>query len=148
MSRDLLQAHLEMAGYVVMTANSGQKALELVAEQPPDLILLDVRMHGMSGHEVCGQLKSQETTRRVPIIIVTALDSDSDYQQAVDAGADDFLPKPFNSVVLLARIRSLLRIKRLQEQLEQFEEQVRNALSRHLPPDTASKILADLAVSD
>jgi two-component system cell cycle response regulator len=94
MNRDLMQAHLTVAGYEVVTANSGEKALQLVDAQMPDLILLDVRMHGMSGYDVCAHLKSQEATRHIPIIIVTALDKDEDYQRAVEVGADDFLPKP------------------------------------------------------
>lgn len=144
MNRELLEAHLELAGYEVMTANSGEKALEMVAKQPPDLVLLDVRMVGLNGYEVCARMKADKATRHVPIIIVTALDKDEDYQKAIEAGADDFLPKPFNSVLMMARIRSLLRIKRLQELLEYRNRQLRNALSRHVPPATVDQILAEL----
>ncbi len=144
MNRDLLQAHLEVAGYEVMTANSGEKALELVEARTPDLVLLDVRMHGMSGYDVCARLKSQEATRPVPVIIVTALDKDEDYQRAVEVGVDDFLPKPFNSVVMLTRIRSLLRIKYLHDLLAARDERLRAALHQYVTPKTAAQILADL----
>jgi DNA-binding response OmpR family regulator len=144
MNRELLQAHLEAAGFEVITANSGDKALEIINGQIPDLVLLDVRMHGMDGYEVCARLKADDATRRVPIIIVTALDKDEDYLRAVEAGADDFLPKPFNSVVMLARIRSLLRLKKLYDVLEQRHERLRAVLGHYLDPQTASHILTDL----
>lgn len=137
MNRDLLQAHLEAAGYKVVTANSGEKALEIAAARTPDLIMLDVRMHGMSGYEVCARLKALESTQHVPVMIVTALDKDDDYLKAIEAGADDFLPKPFNSIIMLARIRSLLRIKTLYDRL-------RAVLRQHVAPETADQILAAL----
>ncbi len=144
MNRELLQTHLEAAGLQVMTANSGEKALEIISAQIPDLVLLDVRMPGMDGYEVCARLKAHEATRRVPIVIVTALDKDEDYVRAVEVGADDFLPKPFNSVVMLARIRSLLRVNSLYVKLEQHNERLRAVLSHYLDPETARQILADL----
>jgi two-component system cell cycle response regulator len=144
MNRELLQTHLERAGYAVITANSGQKALEVSLSRPPHLVLLDVRMHGLSGYEVCARLKAQEATRYVPVIIVTGLDGDGDYHEALEAGADDFLPKPFNSVVMLARIRSLLRIKRLHERLDQRDGTLRAVLHRYVDHETVELILADL----
>jgi sigma-B regulation protein RsbU (phosphoserine phosphatase) len=144
MNRELLQAHLEAAGFMVITANSGNKALEVISAQIPDLVLLDVRMHGMDGYEVCARLKADEVTHRVPILIVTALDKDEDYLKAVEAGADDFLPKPFNSVVMITRIRSLLRIKGLYDALEQRQERLRAVLGHYLDAETASHLLADL----
>jgi two-component system cell cycle response regulator len=144
MIRDLLQAHLEAAGFHVMTANSGDKALEIIKVQIPDLVLLDVRMPGIDGYEVCARLKSHQATRRVPVVIVTALDNDEDYLKAVEVGADDFLPKPFNSVVMVARIRSLLRIKNLYDALDHRRERLRTVLGHHLDADTADQILADL----
>jgi DNA-binding response OmpR family regulator len=144
MNRDLLQAHLEAAGYQVVTANSGQKALEIVTSSIPDLVLLDVRMHGMDGYEVCSRLKSHEATQHVPVVIVTALDKDEDYVKAVEVGADDFLPKPFNSVLMLSRIRSLLRIKRLYDLLEQRSHRLSAVLSQYLDQTTIHQIFADL----
>jgi two-component system cell cycle response regulator len=144
MNRDLLQAHLEAAGYEVMTANSGQKALEVVGVRLPDLILLDVRMPGMEGYEVCERLKSDEATRHVPVVIVTALDKDEDFLRAAEAGADDFLPKPFNSVVMLARIHSLLRIKRLHDSLQHRHERLRIVLNRYFDPAQVGQILSEL----
>jgi DNA-binding response OmpR family regulator len=144
MNRELLQTHLERAGYEVITANNGQKALDTVVSRPPDLVLLDVRMHGLSGYEVCARLKSQAAMRYVPVIMVTGLDGDADYQEAIEAGADDFLPKPFNSVVMFARIRSLLRIKRLHELLDRRDRTLRAVLHRYVNGETADLILGDL----
>ena len=144
MNRDLLQTHLQVAGYNVMTANSGEKALEIVGRQMPDLVLLDVRMHGMNGYEVCARLKGNEATRHIPVIIVTALDKDDDYQKAVEVGVDDFLPKPFNSILMLTRIRSLLRVKYQHDLLMQREERLRAVLDQYVAPETAAQILADL----
>jgi DNA-binding response OmpR family regulator len=143
MNRELLQAHLEAAGFLVIAANSGDKALGIISTQIPDLVLLDVRMPGMDGYEVCARLKSDEATYHVPIVIVTALDKDEDYLKAVEAGADDFLPKPFNSVVMLARIRSLLRIKGLYDTLQRRHERLRAVLGHYLDPETGRQILED-----
>jgi len=116
-NRELLQAHLESAGYYVITAANGDEALASVGTEQPDLILLDLLMPGVDGFEVCRRLKANETTAFIPIIIVTAL---SDFQhrlQGIEVGADEFLTKPFNSLELVIRVRSLLRTKHLHDQV-------------------------------
>jgi DNA-binding response OmpR family regulator len=108
MNRELLNAYLNLGGYRVGEANSGEKALEMIAEEAPALVMLDVHLSGISGFEVCRRLKDDATTRAIPILMVTALDSPEDQQQAAAAGADGFVAKPFEMETLLARIRSAL----------------------------------------
>ncbi|MBN1966426.1 MAG: response regulator [Anaerolineae bacterium] len=105
MNREIVEAHLVAAGYRVATAASGEQALELVLSDLPDLVLLDVRLPGMEGYEVCRRLKSESHTRHVPVVMITALDTEADRRQALEAGADDTLIKPISSHTLLARIR-------------------------------------------
>ena len=108
MNRELLDTYLKMGGYRVGQANSGEKALDMVAQEPPALVILDVRLSGISGLEVCRRLKASAATCAIPILMVTALESPDDQQQAVDAGADGFIAKPFEMETLLARIRAAL----------------------------------------
>jgi two-component system phosphate regulon response regulator PhoB len=108
MNRELLEAYLKMGGYRVGQANSGEKALEMVAQEPPALVILDVCLTGISGLEVCRCLKDGAATRAIPILMVRALESPEDQQQAADAGADGYVAKPFEMEALLARIRSAL----------------------------------------
>jgi adenylate cyclase len=106
----LLEAILVPRGYGVVAASSGQQALDLVAEQLPDIVLLDIMMPGMDGHEVCRRLRADPTTALLPVVMVTA-SGDQDKVKALESGADDFIPKPVNQSELLTRVRSLLRIK-------------------------------------
>jgi DNA-binding response OmpR family regulator len=108
MNRELLNAYLKIGGYRVGEANSGEKALEMIAEEAPALVMLDVHLSGISGFEVCRRLKDDATTRAIPILMVTALDSPEDQQEAAAAGADGFVAKPFEMQTLLERIRSTL----------------------------------------
>jgi DNA-binding response OmpR family regulator len=108
MNRELLDAYLKMGGYRVGQANSGEKALDMVAQEPPALVILDVRLSGISGLEACRRLKASAATRAIPILMVTALESPKDQRQAADAGADGFIVKPFEMETLLARIRAAL----------------------------------------
>ncbi len=108
MNRELLQAYLTLGGHTVSEANSGEKALALLDEKLPDLIMLDIRMPGMSGFEVCMQLKSNERTSSIPVLMVSALESDEDQLQAKQMGANGFITKPFNSTAILAQIDELL----------------------------------------
>lgn len=108
MNREMLQAILESEGFEVLLAASGQKTLELVAARLPDLILLDVRMPGLSGYEVCKRLKTAEATRHIPIIMLTGLDNREELPQAREAGADGILSKPLDNDLLLKRITELL----------------------------------------
>jgi class 3 adenylate cyclase/CheY-like chemotaxis protein len=106
----LLEAILVPRGFAVVSAASGQQALDQVAQQPPDLVLLDIMMPGMDGHEVCRRLRADPSTALLPVVMVTA-SGDQDKVKALESGADDFIPKPVNQAELLARVRSLLRIK-------------------------------------
>jgi len=111
-------------GCLVKKAMSGQQALDLVWDELPDVILLDVMMPGMNGFEVCRKLKSGETTRLVPIIIVTALQEKEDRIKGIEAGCDDFLSKPIDRIELLARVHALGKVKRLNDDLDHAESVV------------------------
>lgn len=107
----LLEAKLTSEYYEVITATSGPQALERVANDMPDIVLLDVMMPGMDGFEVCRHIKANPKTAHVPVIMVTALTDATDRVRGLEAGADDFLSKPVNDVALMARVRSLVRLK-------------------------------------
>ena len=109
----LLEAVLVSKGYEVVSANDGETAMELVASAKPDLVLLDVMMPGLDGYEVCRMLRADESTAVLPVVMVTA--STNEKTKAIDAGADDLIGKPFDHDELLARVRSLLRIKRFND---------------------------------
>jgi signal transduction histidine kinase len=115
--QELLQIHLETEGYQVLVAGNGQEALAAVAAEAPDLILLDVLMPVVDGYEVCRRLKADEETAFIPIVILTALQDLSHRLRGIELGADDFLTKPFNHLELLTRVRSLLRVKGLHDQV-------------------------------
>lgn len=118
---ELLDGYLSSGNYDIVTAANGVEALEKVAEHNPDLILLDIMMPGMNGYEVCKRLKKDPATRFIPIILLTALHDIKDKIEGIEAGADDFISKPFNHIELTTRIRSLLRIKHLNDELEDME---------------------------
>ena len=107
----LLEAVLEPAGFSVTSASSGPEALELVASELPDLVLLDVQMAGMNGYEVCRRIRENEATELIPVVMVTSHDSEARID-GIRAGADDFVTKPFDHQELVLRVRSLVRIKR------------------------------------
>ncbi len=117
----LLQAKLEAEYYEVLTAKDGAEALTIAAEARPDIILLDVMMPEMDGFEVCRRLRADAGTRHIPIVMVTALDGRRDRLTGLEAGADDFLTKPIDDVTLLARVRSLTRLKLVIDELRQRE---------------------------
>jgi putative two-component system response regulator len=119
--RRLLERMLQKEGIRVLTAEDGNAAVAAVASEPPDLILLDIVMPGLGGFEVCRRLKGQPETRLIPVVLVTGLDARDDRIMGIEAGADDFLSKPFDRAELLARIRSLLRVKEYTDELEQAE---------------------------
>lgn len=121
----LLEAKLTIEYYDVLTCNSGAAALTLAAEQQPDLILLDVMMPGMDGFETCRHLKAQAETRHIPVVLVTALDGRQDRIRGLEAGADDFLTKPIDDVILFARVKSLTRLKQVMDELREREESSR-----------------------
>ncbi len=110
---ELLEAYLAGGDYDIVFAYDGRQTLDRVAEQAPDLILLDIMMPKLSGYEVCQQLKSNDATRDIPVLMVTALNEPGDIEKAVAAGCDDFLTKPINKLELKTRVRSLLRVRHL-----------------------------------
>lgn len=114
----LMESILRSQDYTVIKAYNGEEALRLVETDKPDLILLDVMMPKMSGFELCQRLKGRYETRLLPIIMITALNSLEEKVQALEIGADDFLSKPINKVELLAKVRSVLRVKALQDEVE------------------------------
>ena len=110
---ELLDAYLADEPYETAMAFDGQQTLEKVRAWHPDLILLDIMMPKLSGYEVCQQLKRDESTSIIPILMVTALNERGDIEKAVEAGCDDFLAKPVNQLELKTRVRSLLRVRHL-----------------------------------
>jgi len=115
---ELLVAYLETLQCPVVTAFDGVDALEKVASENPDLILLDIMMPRMSGFEVCRKIKSDPTTRDIPVIMVTALNELTDIERGVESGTDDFITKPVNRLELTTRVKSLLRVKHLKSELD------------------------------
>ena len=151
----LLADLLGAKGYDVVTASSGAQALELVRSAQPDLVLCDVVMPAMTGYEVCRRIRADAATELLPVVMVTALDPAEERVKGLEAGADDFLTKPINQPELLARVRSLLRIKLLHRQLaeanrtleQRVQEQVQQLdrlgrLKRFFSPQLAESILA------
>jgi two-component system cell cycle response regulator len=117
----LLEAKLSAEYYEVLTAHDGPTALALAAAEKPDIVLLDVMMPGMDGFEVCRRLKNDAETRHVPVVLVTALDGRADRIAGLEAGADEFLTKPIDDVMLFARVRSLTRLKLVIDELRERE---------------------------
>ena len=112
----LLAAKLTREYFDVITAYNGQQALELVKNESPDIVLLDVMMPGMDGFEVCQRIRSDASTMHIPVVMVTALSDISDRVRGLEAGADDFLTKPVNDIALFARVRSLVRLKMMMDE--------------------------------
>lgn len=126
---DILQGLLAAEGYNFVSASNGIEALEKMSEINPDLILLDVMMPKMSGFDVCRHLKNDKAWQNVPIILITALDGKDDLAGGLDAGANDFLHKPFDRTELLARVRSMLRLKDQYDELEYQKRQLEATLN-------------------
>src|SRR3954471_23033027 len=113
----LLEARLSAEYFDVLTASNGTEALEICSRAECDIVLLDVMMPDMDGFEVCRRLKSNPTTHFIPVVMITALDSAADRVRGLEAGADDFLTKPVSDLVLIARVRSLTRMKMMTDEL-------------------------------
>ena len=135
----LLSDLLTVKGYQVATAASGEEALARVATDRPDLVLLDVVMPGMSGYDVCRQIRADAQNGILPVVMVTALDPAGERIKGLEAGADDFLTKPINIAELLARVRSLLRIKQLYDTVEAQSGQLAE-LNRTLEARVAEQV--------
>ncbi len=141
--RDVLTNYLASAGCRVEAFPDGVQAWEAVQASPPDLVLLDVRMPLMDGLSVCRHIKNEAQTQFVPVVIVTALDSQDEELKAIEAGADDFITKPFSSIILLTRVRSLLRLKRLHDDLESRNALLSQVLNRYVDQEITDVILTD-----
>jgi len=115
----LLEQLLTSSGYEVVTATSGPEALAKITEAKPDLVLLDVVMPKMSGYDVCRAIRSNPATELLPVVMVTALDPVEERVSGIEAGADDFLSKPINQPEIIARVKSLLRIRNLHRKVEE-----------------------------
>ena len=113
----LLEAMLTPHGYTVTLAHSGGEGLEKVRSEQPDLVLLDILMPDMTGYDVCRRLRADPTTRLLPVVMLTS-SGDQDKVNAIEAGADDFIGRPFNPQELLSRVRSLLRIKEYHDTIQ------------------------------
>jgi len=129
--------------YEIFPAYSGREALALVEEKSPDLVILDVLMPEMDGFQVARALRANPESRAIPILMLTALRELEDKVKGLEAGADDFLTKPFNAIELLARTRSLLRIKQLHNELEVKNALLEWVLTHYISKDIASEILSD-----
>ncbi len=151
----LLADLLAVKGYAVVTAADGKQALEKLAAESPDLVLLDVMMSGLNGYQVCERIRADARTALLPVVLVTALDPQEERVRGIEAGADDFLSKPINQQELFARVKSLLRIKRLQDEVKEWnaklETRVREQvvqlerlgrLKRFFSPQIAEAVIA------
>ncbi|HEY2920353.1 MAG TPA: response regulator, partial [Candidatus Binatia bacterium] len=139
----LLERALTSAKYEVVTAEDGPTALKLIGSAKPDLVLLDVMMPGMSGYEVCQHIRANEATCLLPVVMLTALTDVADRIRGIEAGADDFLSKPVNREELLTRVKSLLRIKTLHDDVETKNHLLRNLFGRYVSEEVAAEIVAD-----
>ena len=117
---ELLEAYLASVECEVVVAVDGQDALDKVSEFQPDLILLDVMMPKLSGFEVCETLKNNPDTRRIMVLMVTALNERGDIERAVQAGTDDFLSKPVNQVELVKRVENMLKLKDVTDEVDRL----------------------------
>jgi adenylate cyclase len=140
---ELLTRALSAAHYEVITATDGPTALQLIDGGAVDLVLLDVMMPGMSGYEVCEKIRANDATRLLPVVMLTALHDVSHRIQGIAAGADDFLTKPFNREELLTRVKSLLRIKTLYDDIETRNVLLRRVIGRYVSEAVAAEIVAD-----
>jgi putative two-component system response regulator len=120
-NRELIEACLAGVDCQVRTAPDGAAALKAIQASPPDLVLLDVQMPGIDGYEVCRRIKASQSSRLIPVVMITALDRTSDRILALDAGADDYMTKPVDRVELVARVRSALRLKGVYDSLDSAE---------------------------
>lgn len=126
----LLEDLLSATGYKVLTASNGKDALEIIENHNIDLVLLDVLMPGMNGYEVCRAIRNNPSTETLPVIMVTAMDETEDRVEGIEAGADDFLTKPVNRPEMLARVKSLLRIKHLHDKVQKQTNELKSWSSK------------------
>ena len=148
----LLKRTIEKEGMAADTVFDGDAALVRAMSSPPDLIVLDVMLPGMSGFDICERLKADEVTALIPIILVTSLEDSRSRVRGIEAGADDFLSKPVKVEELMARVKTLRRLHETRRELEarrlsaevQRKEAIRRAFSRYISPRLAERIISDL----
>ena len=149
-NRELLEIMLKPEGFLLLSAANGEEALALIARHPPDLILLDVMMPGMSGFDVAAKIKSDPATKNIPVIMLTALDDRNARMLGLNAGAEDFLTKPVDRPELSVRVRNLLRIKaygdKLRHALDTLES-VNAQLDRNTKEIASTQAIADAATA-
>jgi two-component system cell cycle response regulator len=139
----LLEAKLASEYFEVVSANNGARALDIADSELPDIILLDVMMPRMDGFEVCRRLKANLRTADIPVVMVTALSDVTDRLRGLEAGADDFLTKPVSDIALFARVRSLVRLKRMMDELRLREE----VCGRFSSDDAGDSLTADVSAA-
>lgn len=137
-NREMLSRRLTRMGYAVELVESGQRALEFIAGRPVDLILLDIMMPGLNGIEVLQRLKADSATRHIPVVMLSSTDQADTVVNCIQLGADDFLPKPYNPTLLMARIESSLNKKRLHDQEVHFLQQLQ------AERDTSERLLLNI----
>lgn len=138
---ELVRDILEVGGYLVLVARTGEEALTIAPEDQPDLVLLDVNMPGLNGFEVCAQLKQGDLTRNIPVIMLTALADVESRVQGLSVGADDYLTKPFSPRELMARIDRSLRSKSVTDDLRSMQEVIRATFSRFVAAPIVEQLL-------
>jgi DNA-binding response OmpR family regulator len=124
--REFLHQILTEDGFEVLTAGDGREALPIAVKEQPDLILLDIAMPNMDGMETCRQLRERPTTRNIRIIMLTAYDSRDRLEESIVAGADDFLGKPVNLAELQVRVRSMIKVKNMADEVERLEAYIKS----------------------
>lgn len=140
---ELLEAYLAPLGYDIITAENGEEAIKKLTSYQIDLMLLDVMMPGMDGFEVARWVRQDNRLRLLPIILVTALRDTEDRVRGIEAGCDDFISKPVDKMELMARVRSLLRIKHLHDEVDLRNQLVSSMLHRYVNSSVIEQILAD-----
>ncbi|MGE4292447.1 MAG: HD domain-containing phosphohydrolase [Desulfovibrio sp.] len=144
-NRRLMEALLIPAGYEVRLANDGEEAVERVLTEHPDVILMDVMMPKLNGFDATRKIKLDNDARTIPVVMVTSLDAVSDRVRAMEAGADDFLTKPVDKSELLARVRTLVKVKAYSDHLRHYQRELESEVARKT--EQLSKALASLRSS-
>ena len=142
MNRDLLSRYLKRQGLDVITAENGIQALEMVNSQPFDLVLLDILMPGINGYQVLKRLKSEKVWRDIPVIMISALKDMEGVVKCIEIGADDYLPKPFNPVVLKARISNCLERKRLSDLEKEHKKMINETFGKYVSHEVRDEVLS------
>lgn len=148
MNRDMLARRLERQGYRTVMAEDGVQALEMLPQHPFDLVLLDIMMPRMNGYEVLQRMKDDARARHIPVIMISAVDDLDSVVKCVEMGADDYLFKPFNPILLKARISASLEKKRLRDQEQRFRQTGSAEAFAHLPAFVAERLRAGQEVVD